>query len=54
VLGLFHSFHEKSCIMGFKRTVPEGPRLLFKVGLCRGKGISRTLVVGFAQIFSKK
>jgi len=39
--------------MGFKKAFREGPRLLFKVGLFRGKGIFRRLVVGFARFFAK-
>jgi hypothetical protein len=34
---MFHSFHEKSCIMGFMRAVPEGASRIFKVELFRSK-----------------
>jgi hypothetical protein len=39
--------------MGFRKTFQEGYRLFLKVGLFRGKGISKALIVGFAQFFAK-
>ena len=39
--------------MGFGKTFQEGSRLFFKVGLSRGKGIARALVVGVTQFFDK-